>query len=102
ELVQQKAEQKNIKVDIKKLLDIDAQRRPLQQKVDELRAERNKHAESLKQGTPSEEQVAKGREIKEMLTRKEDELHRLQKEYDQLAASVPNIFPDDTPLGGEE
>ncbi len=102
ELVQTKANQKNIKVDIKKLLEDDAKRRILQQQVDELREQRNKHAESLKAGKPTDEQIAKGKDIKEQLAVLEQQLGELETDLDELSSNVPNVFPDDTPIGGEE
>ncbi len=102
ELVSEKSKQKGYKVDIPKLLEVDSERRKLQQKVDELRARRNKHAESLKQGKPTDEQIATGKEIKTKLIGIEEELAQLDKKFDEDMRAVPNIFADDVPIGGEE
>ncbi len=102
EVVAEKSKQKGYQVDIPKLLEVDAQRRTLQQEVDELRAERNKHAEGLKQGKPTDEQIATGKEIKTKLTGLEEKLAELDKKYIADLRGIPNIAADDVPIGDEE
>ncbi|HVS59025.1 MAG TPA: serine--tRNA ligase [Candidatus Saccharimonadales bacterium] len=102
ELVQEKAEQKNITVDIHKLLELDGQRRTQLAQVEELRRRRNEQAAELKKGKPTEEQIAAGRQLKEDIAQAEAGLEKVDAEYQELLQMVPNITPDDTPLGGEE
>jgi seryl-tRNA synthetase len=102
ELVAEKAKQKGYEVDIQQLLGFDIKRRELLQQVEDLRRNRNEIAESLKGQRPSEEQIAKGREVKDRLTTLEHQYASIEKEFQDLLEVVPNITPDDTPLGGEE
>ncbi len=102
ELVQEKSEQKNVKVDIRQLLQLDEQRRGALQKIEELRAQRNTQAAGLKGQRPTEEQISAGRQLKEELARLESDLESIQDNYNDLLQAVPNVTPDDTPLGGEE
>ncbi len=102
ELVAEKAKQKGYDVDIQQLLGFDQKRRELLQKVEELRRERNEIADGMKGQRPSDEQIAKGREIKDRLANLEHQLGAIEKEFQDLLETVPNITPDDTPLGGEE
>ncbi len=102
ELVAEKSKQKGYKVDIKKLLRLDEERRQLLSDIEMVRAERNKLAGAAKGKKPSEQDVKHGQHLKEHLTECEGRLKKLEEEYDQLLKSVPNIFSDDTPLGGEE
>lgn len=102
ELVQEKSEQKNVKVDIKQLLQLDEQRRGALQKIEELRAQRNNQSAGLKGRPPTEEQITAGRQLKEDLARLETELESIQDSYNDLLQTVPNVTPNDTPLGGEE
>jgi len=102
DLVQQKAEQKEIKVDIQQLLGFDSKRREMQQQVEELRRQRNEIADSMKGQKPSDEQIKRGREVKDKLADLEHKFTAIEKEFQELLENVPNIMPDDTPLGGEE
>ncbi len=101
-LVEEKSKQKGIKVDLEQLLGFDSKRRELLLKVEELRAQRNKLAESTKGKKPDETQVKKGRELKDKLADQEHQLGSIEKELNELLLNVPNVTPDDTPLGGEE
>ena len=102
ELVAQKAVQKGYTVDIAKLLQLDAKRRALQQQADELRAKRNDHAASLKNGKPSDDQIAQGKAIKEELGHLEEQLSNLERAVSELHRLVPNMPLDEVPIGADE
>lgn len=102
ELVAEAAKQKGYKVDIAALLKADDERRELQQKVDELRTQRNEIAASMKGGKPSPESIEKGKAIKTELAELEDHLRVMSTQTDELLAAVPNVMQPDVPLGGEE
>ncbi len=102
ELVAKKAEQKGFKVDIKHLLELDDKRRKILAEIEKIRAERNELADKLKDGKPSETEVEKGKTLKQRLHELEVELEPIEVDYQEHLKTVPNIFPDDTPLGGEE
>ena len=101
ELVEKKATQKGYKVDIKHLLQLDDDRRKLVGEIEAVRAQRNELA-GQKDQKPSEADLAKGQGLKQKLKKLELELDPVETEFNELLASVPNVFPDDTPLGGEE
>src|SRR5581483_1449906 len=102
EKVAENARQKGYEVDIPQLLGFDEKRRQLQQKVDELRRRRNELSSVGNGQKPGAGQVEEGRRLKDELTDLEHQLASIDKEYEVLHATVPNVFPDDTPLGGEE
>ncbi|OVE79277.1 serine--tRNA ligase [bacterium G20] len=102
ELVEKKAEQKGYKINIKHLLQLDEDRRRLLAEIEATRAQRNELAEQLKDKKPTEEDLVKGQGFKKKLKELELELDPVETEFNMLLASVPNVFPDDTPLGGEE
>jgi seryl-tRNA synthetase len=102
ELVAEKSKQKGYDVDITQLLGFDEKRRELQGQVDSLRQQRNEIAASMKGQKPSEEQMAKGREIKDQLANLEHQLNSIEQEFTALLNKVPNLTFDDVPLGGEE
>lgn len=100
--VQTATEQKGYSVSISHLLELDAQRREFQIKADELRRERNEQAESLKKGRPTDEQIARGRELKTELAEVEDHLRVAEEEFIALHKQVPNLPLDDVPVGASE
>lgn len=102
DLVQQKSNQKSVKVDIAKLLELDTQRRETVQEIEALRAERNQISDSLKAGNPSSEQIARGREVKDRITQAEVLLEPVNDAYLQLLKQVPNISLELVPVGESE
>ena len=101
ELVAEKSKQKGYKVDIKTLLEIDNKRRELIAKIDELRQKRNKQAGSTKNQKPTEQQIAEGKNLKDKINVVDAELQKIDQSYSELLGQIPNIFPDDTPIGDE-
>lgn len=102
EKVQEKAKQKGYDVDIQQLLGFDGKRRELQSQVEELRRQRNEIADSIKGGRPSDEQVAKGREVKDRLSSLEHQLASIEQEFVTLWKTVPNMPLDSVPVGSTE
>lgn len=101
ELVQKKADQKNIKISIKELLQKDESRRQLQAQIDTLRQKRNESSNTKGQ-RPTLEQIEAGKKLKSEISEIEANLAETEKTWNQLMMNVPNTFPDDTPIGGEE
>ncbi len=102
ELVEEKAKQKGYSVDIKKLLEVDNQRRELGQKVEALRAERNELNSQSKGAKPSEEAIERGKTLKDQLAQVEDKLKPLDDEYTKLLKQVPNMPEEDVHEGSSE
>lgn len=102
ELVVKKSEEKGYKVSVDKLLQVDDNRRKLLAEIERLRAERNQLADKTKGGRPSSEDAEQGRKLKDSLNQLESQLGPVNDEYDKLLREIPNVTPDDTPLGGEE
>lgn len=104
ELVAQKAKQKGFEADIQHLLELDDKRRSLlKQTEDELHAKRDQAEHIAREGGPSDEDHrTKGKAVKEKLRGLRAQLEPIEKKHKELLLHVPNVFPDDTPLGGEE
>lgn len=102
ELVEKSAREKGYKIDIKEVLARDDERKSILADVEELRRKRNEIAAKMKGGKPSEELIAKGKAVKEELSRKEQKLSEVQGKLNSMISGVPNIIFDDVPLGGEE
>ena len=102
ELVAEKSRQKGYQVDIPQLLGFDDKRRYLLQAVEELRRQRNELTAQTKGQKPSEEQVARGRELKDQLADLEHQLEAIELEFRALLKKVPNMPLDDVPVGASE
>lgn len=102
ELVAEKSRQKGYAVDIEQLLGFDRQRREIQGQVDALRQERNEISANTPGQRPSDEQVAKGREVKDRLANLEHQLSSIEQEFTALLKKVPNMPADDVPVGATE
>ncbi len=102
ELVQEKSKQKGYDVDIEQLLGFDGKRRELLARVENLRRERNELAEATKGQRPSDEQVARGRDIKTQLSDLEHQLNAIEQEFLVLLKTVPNMPTEDVPVGASE
>lgn len=93
-LVAEKSKQKNVEIDIKRLLDVDSQLQKVRLEVQGLREERNNVAKS--------KDITKGKQVKEALEKKEEKLPELEKEFKNLMINIPNPVLDGVPIGGEE
>jgi seryl-tRNA synthetase len=102
ELVQEKSRQKQVEVDITQLLGFDTERRELLGQVEELRRQRNELSAQTKGQRPSDEQVARGRELKEQVADLEHRLNAIDQEFIVLLKKVPNMPLDDVPVGASE
>lgn len=102
ERVQEASRQKGYEVDIQKLLQLDEDRRKLQQQVDELRTKRNDNSASLKGGKPDEATINQGKTIKVDLAERDEHLKSADLEYTQLLKKIPNMPLDEVPIGESE
>ncbi|RTK94425.1 serine--tRNA ligase [Candidatus Saccharibacteria bacterium] len=102
ELVEEKAKQKGYEVDVNALLKVDEERRHLLVELEALRAARNDHAASLRQGKPSAEAIEKGKELKEQATLLEQKLAPLEQDVITLLKAIPNMPLDTVPVGSSE
>lgn len=102
EVVAQKAKQKNVKVDIPKLIEVDAQRRQLLGDAELLRQLRNQQAASTKGQKPSPEQIEQGKVLKTKLAKIETELEAVETKFNELYKKVPNVSLDTVPVGATE
>lgn len=102
DLVQKSADAKRYKVNVADVLKVDKEKRELQQKVDELRTQRNDIAAQMKGGKPDDKLIAQGKEVKTKLAELETELKEVDAKLTEGINSLPNIIFDDVPMGGEE
>lgn len=89
------------------VLELDEQRRELQQQVDAIRQQSNQNAEAIKKqvvdgGKPDADLIAKGKEIKAELKEVEPKLTELEKQFKEALYHVPNVPAEDVPVGADE
>jgi seryl-tRNA synthetase len=102
EEVRESLRRREAKVDLDQVLELDAQRRRLQSELDDLRHERNDLARGVKGRRPSDEERARGRELKEREPKLEEELRQTAAELESRLAEVPNLVRPDVPAGRGE
>jgi seryl-tRNA synthetase len=102
DLVQENARNKGYDVDITHLLELDSARRDLNQKVEELREQRNTIASKMQGGRPSDDVIAEGKAVKEQLGAIEGELKETDESFTTLLKKIPNIAATDVPIGLSE
>ncbi len=102
ELVAEKAKQKGYDVDVKNLLVLDKEAKEILAELQPLREKRNRLAERSKGSKPNDKEIIEGKELRKKIVNLEFALGEIVKKINTLEREIPNIFPDDTPLGGEE
>ncbi len=95
------AKAKGIVLDIKHILDIDAKHREINQSVQSIREERNMLVGVIK-GKPTDEQIAKGKELKERLEKEEHALLAVEEELKRELYKIPNPIKPDVKIGKDE
>lgn len=93
-LVQRKAKEKNIVVNIDHVLHIDTAYRELSTQVQQLQSERNTYAK--------ERNIEKGKALKEVLDKKEHDLSALKEELRTELYKLPNLAHDDVKIGKDD
>ena len=97
EKVKENLKKRNLKIDIEIILGLDAKRVSLLQKIENLRAERNKISQEKTSAS-----IKRGKEIKEELKILEPRLSALEKELEGLLWELPNMVSPKAPVGKNE
>ncbi len=93
EKVKGACQNRGVKIETEKLLKLDEGRRKLIQKIEKLRAEKNKGGQ---------EKVEELRRKKEEIKKLEKELKKMEGKFKELMYKIPNLAFDDVPLGKDE
>jgi seryl-tRNA synthetase len=104
ELVKKNCANRGAKADIDRLVEIEAERRAVQAKIDQLNREANEVSKSIGQAKePAEREARKeqGRQLREQVTAVSDQLKLVSDEADGILRSIPNLTHPDAPVGGE-
>ncbi|HKY73735.1 MAG TPA: serine--tRNA ligase [Patescibacteria group bacterium] len=87
---------------VDEVLRVDTQRRELLQKVEDLRSQANKHADSIKGRKPTADEIEIGKKFKQVLQDVEPQLKQVEETYKDLMFQVPNPAAHDVPIGKDE
>lgn len=101
-LVAEKSLQKGYKIDVSNLLGLDEDRRKLLQEIEDLRRQRNELIAQTKGQKPSDEQVKKGRAVKDKIAALEQKLGPVEQEFAVLLKQIPNMPLAEVPVGKSE
>ncbi len=99
--IQKSSQDKGIEINVDHLLEIDNKRKELQKIVQKLQEERNSFAKNIK-GKPTDEQIKKGKEIKEKLEKEEHSLVAVEEELTRELYKIPNPAKKDVKVGKNE
>ena len=104
ELIKQGAENKRIKVDVDRLLEVDAKLKDLVLKQEQLLADRNACSKQIPRTSGEEKEVLlkKVATIKEELQKLETSIEPVQKEFDELMWLIPQPAREDVPVGKDD
>lgn len=101
ELVRKNCLDRQVNVDLNKLLELDEHRRSALQKIEELRAKRNKTSAG-KADKPRPEEISAMREVGKKIKILEKERETVETEYKELLKRLPNMTHPQSPVGGED
>ncbi|KKQ80501.1 MAG: Seryl-tRNA synthetase [Parcubacteria group bacterium GW2011_GWC2_38_7] len=104
DLLQTVAGQKNIKVDLDKLIKLDDKRKALNQKIDELRSQKNQTSKEIPQMDPKDREIAleKMKVVDAEQDKLEEQLKPFLVEINALMLEVPMYIHKDTPIAIDE
>ena len=91
---------------LEEVIEVDAQRRRIQTRVEELRAERNRLSQEIgklkREGGSAQSLEAKVRDIKKEIEELEEEINDLAQRQNSLLLSLPNLPHSTVPVGEDE
>jgi len=93
EKVKKACENKQVKININEILELDKKKRGLIQEIESMKAEQKKLGK---------EQIDKAKELKEKIKNLEPDLEKTDKEFNELFLQIPNLPLDDVPVGKDE
>ncbi|MHC4739091.1 MAG: serine--tRNA ligase [Planctomycetota bacterium] len=98
------AKDKRFNVDIEKLLQIDSDLKDQKQRLQDISTEKNQIGKSIPKLSPDEKKTALARlsELKEQETTYNEDIKKLQPQFDELIQQVAQPPDDDVPLGKDD
>jgi len=99
EKLKKACQDKQVKVDVDKILELDKNKREIMTEMEMLRAEQNKISRGGKENLVL---ITQAKEIKEKIKEMEPELEKVDAELKILLLQLPNIPFDDVPVGKDD
>ncbi|MHC4725820.1 MAG: serine--tRNA ligase [Planctomycetota bacterium] len=98
------AKDKNFDVDVDRLLDLDSQLLSVKKQLQDISTDKNRIGKSIPRLSPDEKQSALSElsQLKEQEAKYDEDIKRLQPEFDGLMQQVPQPTDDDVPLGKDD
>lgn len=96
---------KNINLDLEKLLEIDQKRVKSLQDIEFLNAQKNELNNLMQKKKTIEERkvlIEKGKKVKEKMAKEQPKYEKLKEQFDFLMTQVPTIPSKDTPVGKDD
>lgn len=105
DLVQQNCTDRGVKADVGRFVELDSQRKALQQQVEELSRQANEVSKTIgkaKSDEQREQRKEEGRRLREEKDALQTDIDRISAEADAIHRAMPNLTHPDSPRGGEE
>jgi len=104
DLIKAGAKKKRLDVDIDRLLAVDAKRKELMTAVESARARQNQASQEIPSATAERKEslLSEMKVLKEEMSKKEQELQEIEKEWQLLMVSVPNVPDPSVPDGDSD
>ncbi len=99
EAVQKNCKNRNLDIDVPKLLKLDQQHRTQMSELQSVQHKRNQLAKSMKGRKPSDDERETGKQLKQKEADLEQQLNLIKSELNALHTLVPNITQEDVPIG---
>ncbi len=99
EVVKKACKDKNVKISVDLILDLDKEKRQLMTEIENLKAEQNKISRG---GKDNNVLITQAKEIKERIKELQPKLESIEKELKGLLLELPNIPFDDVPVGEDD
>jgi len=102
--IQKVCDNRGVKVDVPGLFKLHEEKLELQKEVEGLRAQANNIANSIKSAPADERKslISEGASLKQKSKAAEERYTAVTATFEELAASLPNTYAEDTPLGGSD
>src|SRR5262245_24700202 len=104
-LVKQNCANRGAKADVDRFISVEAERKTLQTKIDQLNQQANAVSKSIGQAKEPQEREGRkeeGRKLREMVTATTDQLKLVTDEADDILRAIPNLTHPEAPVGGEQ
>lgn len=98
DLIKENCKNRLVNVDVDRLLSLDRERREIETKLDDLRAERNR----VSKVKPTPELIEQMKKVGEDIKSFENELEKIEPEYRELLLAVPNLTHPDVAISDNE